>query len=186
MDVLYKLDYLTCKNIPTMKKLFILLTLLAPLTAFSQFQKDLAGMVKMNSEKVIALAEAIPEDRYDWTPADGVRDVKGVLLHIIGANYYFPTLAGAEMPEGIDPQKMGETLTDKKATIKVLKDSYEHLMKAISEVPDDKMSQTFDFFGTQMTVMQALMLSYGHCEEHMGQLIAYARSNNIAPPWSQN
>jgi uncharacterized damage-inducible protein DinB len=168
-----------------MKKLFILLIVLAPITVFGQFQKDLAGMVKMNSEKVISLAEAIPEDRFDWSPADGVRDVKGVLLHIIGANYFFPTLAGAEMPEGIDPSKMDENISGKKATIKVLKDSYAHLMKAINEVPDDKMNESFDFYGTPMTVRQALMLAYGHCEEHMGQLIAYARSNNIAPPWSQ-
>ena len=169
-----------------MKKLFLLLIMLIPISGFCQFQKDLVGMIEANSEKVIALAEAIPEGKYDWEPADGVRDVKGVLLHIIGANYYFPTLAGADMPEGIDPQNMADNISGKNPTIKVLKDSYKHLMEAVSAVPEDKMNESIDFFGTPMTIRQVMMLAYGHCEEHMGQLIAYARSNNIAPPWSQN
>jgi len=167
-----------------MKKLFIFLIVLAPATTFGQFQSDLAAMIEANSKKVISLAEAIPEDKYDWEPADGIRDVEGVILHIIGANYYFPTLAGAAMPEGIDPRNMN--ISGKEATIKVLKDSYAHMMDAIKAVPDEKLNEKIDFFGTPMSIRQVMMLAFGHCEEHMGQLIAYARSNNIAPPWSQS
>ena len=34
-----------------MKKLLLLLAMLIPVTAFSQFQKDLVGMIEANSEK---------------------------------------------------------------------------------------------------------------------------------------
>jgi hypothetical protein len=29
------------------------------------------------------------------------------------------------------------------------------------------------------------ILTVGHLHEHLGQLIAYARSNNVVPPWSK-
>ncbi|MEJ2214861.1 MAG: DinB family protein [Gammaproteobacteria bacterium] len=171
-----------------MKKLILTLIVCMPLVLYGQsnFQTDLAAMIKMNSEKVISLAEAIPADHYDWSPAEGVRDVEGVVVHIIGANYFFPGMAGAAPPDGVDPRNIANTVKGKEASIKALKDSYEYLMSAISKVPDDKLTEEIDFFGTKITIRGALMLAYGHCEEHMGQLIAYARSNDIVPPWSQS
>ncbi|MEJ2005463.1 MAG: DinB family protein, partial [Cyclobacteriaceae bacterium] len=163
-----------------MKKLIVSIVVCLPLIVHAQsdFQKDLANMIKMNSDKVISLAEAIPADHYNWSPAEGVRDVEGVVMHIIGANYFFPTMAGAKIPEGIDPRNMANTVKGKEASIKALKDSYTFLMSAIADVPDDKLNEEIDFFGTKVTIRGALMLAFGHCEEHMGQLIAYARSND--------
>jgi len=171
-----------------MKKLIPLLIVLIPLASFGQstFQSDLAAMVQANSEKVISLAEAIPEDHYDWSPAEGIRDVKGVIFHIAGANYFFPTMAGVTIPAGINPRDMGATVKGKEATIMALKDSYTHMINAINSLTDEQLAETKDIFGQQMTLRAAMLIAFGHCEEHMGQLIAYARSNDIAPPWSQS
>jgi len=171
-----------------MKKFLLTLLVCIPLVihAQSNFQKDLAAMIKMNSEKVISLAEAIPADHYNWSPAEGVRDVEGVVVHIIGANYFFPGMAGATMPEGIDPRNIASTIKGKEASIQALKDSYTFLMSSVENVPDSKLDEEIDFFGNKMSIRGALLLAFGHCEEHMGQLIAYARSNDVVPPWSQS
>ena len=171
-----------------MKRIVFLLAVLIPMTSFAQtaFQNDLVQMIKANSEKVIGLAEAIPADDYSWSPAEGVRDVEGVIMHIIGANYFFPTLAGATIPEGIDPRNMANTVKGKDASIEALKASYDFMIKSVLAVPESKLNEEFDFYGTKMTVRGALLVAFGHCEEHMGQLIAYARSNNVTPPWSQS
>ncbi len=171
-----------------MKKILLLLVVLIPLAGFSQstFQNDLAAVVQANSEKVIALAEAIPADHYDWSPAEGVRDVKGVIFHIAGANYFFPTFADVAMPEGIDPRNMANTVQGKEAIIEALRDSYAHMIESIKSVPDSKLEEMKDIFGQTMSVRSALLFAFGHCEEHMGQLIAYARSNDVTPPWSQS
>ncbi|MCX2745892.1 DinB family protein [Mangrovivirga sp. M17] len=168
-----------------MKKLLTLLIILVPISVFSQgsFQKDLAGMVRANSDKVISLAKAIPAEKYGWTPEEGIRSINDVVLHITGANYFFPTFVGVEMPDGIDPRNMN--ILGKDASIEALTKSYDHMIKAIMSVPDDKLDDMVDVFGSQMTMRSVLIISYGHCEEHMGQLIAYARSNGIAPPWSE-
>lgn len=154
--------------------------------AQSTFQSDLAAMVEYNSTRVISLAEAIPEETYAWSPAEDVRSVKGVIFHIVGANYFFPTFTGTEIPEGIDPENMENTSEGKEATIQALKDSYAHVIKNISEIPDAKLEEKIEFYGNEMTIRSLLLIAFGHCEEHLGQLIAYGRANGITPPWSQS
>ena len=39
--------------------------------------------------------------------------------------------------------------------------------------------------GQQRHVVDAALLIGGDLHEHLGQLIAYARMNNIVPPWSK-
>src|SRR5690606_2997176 len=50
-------------------------------------------------EKLVSLGEAIPEDRYGWRPADGVRSVSEVMIHIAADNWFLPTAAGVAAPE---------------------------------------------------------------------------------------
>src|ERR1700685_3934655 len=53
--------------------------------------------------KVVGLAEAMPEEKYNWRPEEGVRSVKEVFLHIAFANYFLPSFIGAKPPAGISP-----------------------------------------------------------------------------------
>jgi uncharacterized damage-inducible protein DinB len=39
-------------------------------------------------------------------------------------------------------------------------------------------------FGRDTTVRAAMLLYVTHMHEHLGQLVAYARSNGVVPPWS--
>jgi hypothetical protein len=39
-------------------------------------------------------------------------------------------------------------------------------------------------FGSSMTGLDLWVLTTTHLHEHLGQLIAYARSNGVVPPWS--
>ena len=48
---------------------------------------DLDGM----KQKFVALATAVPADKYGWRPAEGVRSIGEVFLHISAANYTFQT-----------------------------------------------------------------------------------------------
>ena len=42
------------------------------------------------------------------------------------------------------------------------------------------------FFGKDMTQRQVLVRILNHMHEHLGQSIAYARVNGVAPPWSES
>ena len=76
-----------------------------------------------------------------------------------------------------------EKVSDKAECVKILKASAEHLAMAFDAVADS--SAAMDIFGRPGTVEDMMLISIGHVHEHFGQLIAYARSNQVVPPWSQ-
>lgn len=170
-----------------MKRQFLSLLLMIPLTLCAQeVQNTVAGLIDYNSGKVISLLEAIPEDKFSWNPSDDVRSIGGAALHIAGGNYFFGMLLGAQIPEGVDPMSLESTVTGKENIIEAVKKSYEFISATVKSVPESTMNDELKFpDGTPMSKRGMLMVAFGHCEEHMGQLVAYARSNEIAPPWSQ-
>ena len=48
--------------------------------------------------RITSLADAIPEDKYSWRPAEGVRSTGEVIAHIISASYFIPSMMGGEKP----------------------------------------------------------------------------------------
>lgn len=132
--------------------------------------------------RTVQLAGAIPEDKYGWRPMEGVRSVSEVIMHIAGANYFFAGRLGTPPPEGLDLENMEKT-TDKAKCSAALEASIEHLSKAFDAVADP--GAKADIFGREGTVEDMMLIALSHVHEHFGQLIAYARSNQVVPPWSQ-
>ena len=63
--------------------------------------------------------------------------------------------------------------------------SFAHLEKAMASVPESRMNESLKMFGQDFTVRGLLLLTTTHLHEHLGQMIAYARSNGVKPPWSR-
>ena len=163
--------------------------LVVPFALFAQeeavsFQDEFAGMIQFNSGRVVSLAEAIPEENYSWSPSEGVRDVSGVIAHVASANYFFSYMIGFPA-EGVDPQSFEKMEMSKEEAIETLKASYEHLIMASKSITDNALSEMVDFpNGMTFSKRSVMFIAMGHVSEHMGQMIAYARSNDITPPWS--
>ena len=149
--------------------------------------RDVAGVQK----KFIDLARAIPESAYGWHPK-GARSVGEVLLHIAGENYLIPIFMGKPVPAGVaisaTDMKTVEAYEARKLTkdqiIAELEASFTHLHGALPTT-DANLSENIKFFGQDLTRQRAVIGTVNHLHEHLGQLIAYARSNDIAPPWSR-
>ena len=73
---------------------------------------------------------------------------------------------------------------DKAKTIMLLNQSFVFLQQSVEKIPDAELSQTRNFFGQQKTVATIVFDIATHTHEHLGQAIAYARMNGVAPPWS--
>ncbi|HEY3567298.1 MAG TPA: DinB family protein [Thermoanaerobaculia bacterium] len=137
-------------------------------------------------EKLIALANATPAEKYGWRPAEGVRTTGEVFNHVASANYFLPTFWGAKVPAGVNPQSLEKEMSgDKAKTIDAMTRSFDHLREAILAVPDADLDRKIKLFGQDATVRDAMMVLASHAHEHLGQSIAYARSNGIVPPWSK-
>ena len=137
-------------------------------------------------ERLIALANAMPADKYGWKPGEGVRSTGEVFNHVAAANYFLPTFWGAKVPAGVNPQALEKEMSgDKAKTVEVLTKSFDNLREAILAVPDSDLDRKIKMFGQDATVRDAMMVLASHAHEHLGQSIAYARSNGVVPPWSK-
>ena len=143
-----------------------------------------------SESKVIALAKAVPEDKYSWRPAPGVRSFGEVFVHIVSANQLLMKLASApsadELKMAIDEQSKLEKQTLPKARIiDMLTESFATVRKSLESARPGTLAQSADFFGTPTTRRGIFVNMDVHIAEHLGQAIAYARMNGIVPPWSQ-
>ena len=143
---------------------------------------DLLMQLDDAASKLEQLAGAIPDDKLSWRPAPGVRSVGEVIMHVTGGNYFVPTFAGVKAPADA-PQ--GENTTDRAQAIAQMKRSFDHVRTAIRNTSDADLDKPTTMFGQQTTYRNVLMTTVSHAHEHLGQLIAYARSNGVTPPWSR-
>jgi|GEM_PF-688581 len=135
-------------------------------------------------EKLIALAEAMPADKYTWRPGAGVRSVGEVFMHVASANYFLPTFWGAKVPAGVDPRSLEKDGADKAKTVAALKQSFDFVHQAIEALPDSELHDPVKVFGHDAVKVEVMLGIASHDHEHLGQAIAYARMNSIVPPWS--
>ena len=157
-----------------------------PTPGVSGYRAEVLAEVRVQEDKFARLAQVIPADKYTWRPAPGVRSISEVLLHVATANYNLPKLIGTPSPAGVDIQNLEKSTTDKAKVVSILKDSFAHERDAIMKMPDSDLGKSLDWFGGKNTERGILLFMTRHTAEHLGQLIAYARSVGIVPPWTED
>ena len=141
------------------------------------------GEWKHVSQQLVALAEATPAEKFSWRPAPGVRSTSEVYMHIVDANFYLLSVTGPKMPADLNDD-MGKTVTSKAEVIAWLKRSLEAVKTAhAAETPKD-LERKVKIEGQDATVDGMYLRIIVHANEHMGQLIAYARMTGVVPPWA--
>ncbi len=143
-------------------------------------------------KKIIGLANAIPESAYGYRPSAPARSVGETLKHVVSDNYLIPIAMGKPAPSetGITSDFATAAAYEKKTMSKAeivaaLEASFTHLHQAMALTTDQNLGDTLTFFGQRWTRHRGMLLTTTHLHEHLGQLIAYARANNIVPPWSR-
>jgi uncharacterized damage-inducible protein DinB len=170
-----------------MKKLTLLAMCIAATTLYAQentVQNSIKGMLAFNQGQVTSLAETFTEEQYGWRPSEGVRSTGESILHIAGANYYLASKLGFPPPEDVDMMNI-EKIEGKENILAALKKSNEFILEKVGLVESDKFGEEVDFGFGKFNRLSGLLIILEHNGEHKGQLIAYARSNGVVPPWSK-
>jgi uncharacterized damage-inducible protein DinB len=144
------------------------------------------GELKHVTSQLLALAEATPTDKFDWRPSPGVRSTSEVYMHIAVANFYYLSVVGKQtMPSEI---KSGfeKSLTAKADVISWLKRSLNAARDARAREAPKELERKVEFFRQSTTADAVYLRLIIHCNEHMGQLVAYARMTGVTPPWSKD
>ena len=137
------------------------------------------------TQQLVGLAEATPADKFSWRPAAGVRSTSEVYMHIVEANFYLLSEAGgpkfpADLKEGMD-----KSVTSKPEVIAWLKRSLEVVKQAHAKATPADLHRKVHIVDRDATADGIYLRILIHANEHMGQLVAYARMTGVTPPWSQ-
>lgn len=168
----------------------------APASAQDVISKEAVAVVKSSfmadldvmQEKFVGLAEAFPQDKYAWRPMDGVRSVSEVLMLVAMEGYSFvPTSFGGKAAELGSRDEMAKlrALTDKAQVIDHLKKGFAHAKAQLQALDNATLTGKRRIMGRELSMVDGVVAIGGDIHEHLGQLIAYARTNHVVPPWSK-
>jgi uncharacterized damage-inducible protein DinB len=134
-------------------------------------------------QKLIAMAEDIPEDKYDYKPKPEMRTWVQQLLHAAYGNYYFLNPAsGKPMPQQDLPDGEFKTRAQVAAYVKKV---YAEGAELIKSKGDAGMGQAIQAFGEGWRFDELGYQLIAHANEHYGQIVVYYRMNGIVPPESR-
>ncbi len=135
--------------------------------------------------KLVAIAEDLPEDKYDYKPNPDSRTFVANLLHAAGSMYFFTDPAqGKKSRYGDDPKR--DELKTKAQIVAFVKKCVEDGADVIKSKGDAGMATGIDAGGKRLYRVDEL--AYGlieHSGEHYGQLVVYYRANGLVPPESR-
>jgi len=150
----------------------------------SSFVADLENL----HTKFLGLANEFPQDKYAWKPMEGVRSVSEVLMLAAMEGYSFiPNSFGAKPADLGSKEEVAKlrTLSDKTQVIDHLNKGFAHAKKELEALDPATLTGKRTLFGKERSTADIALLVGGDLHEHLGQLIAYARMNQIVPPWSK-
>ena len=132
--------------------------------------------------RIIAIAEDMPENKFDYKPKPEMRSWAGQVNHIAEGNYYFINpVTGKPMPkEGTDTQ-----IKSRAELVAVVKKSFQDGADLIKTQGDAGMAKTVDAGGQMMRIDALAYDLIAHGNEHYGQIVVYYRLNGLVPPESR-
>lgn len=156
--------------------------------ASGQLRVALLADLEAVQSKLLGLAEAFPQEKYSWRPMEGVRSVNEVLTLSIFENYaLIPTMFGAKSADmgGTDGITKIRGITDKSMIIAEMKKAFAYAKAELERVDAAALGAPRNVMRAERSAIGVALFLEGDLHEHLGQLIAYARMNKIAPPWSK-
>jgi uncharacterized damage-inducible protein DinB len=131
------------------------------------------------SKNLVGAAQAMPADKYGYSPTEQQMTFGHLVAHVAGSNNYLcANLSGLERPE---TGKLDES--DKDALVQAMQASFDFCSKAVGQVNDSRLTDQVDFFGgrkvSKAIVVLDLAADWG---DHYGQAANYLRLNGVLPP----
>ncbi|HEU4413972.1 MAG TPA: DinB family protein [Candidatus Angelobacter sp.] len=151
--------------------------------------------VSQYEKNVVEAAEAMPADKFDFTPASlnipgasykDVRTFAVLVKHTATANYRFwTTLTGEKMPENIKGPNGPDELKTKEQIMQFLKDSFAVGHRAAKTITNENALEQLPFFRNTAPRLSIASGAVIHAADEYGQMVEYLRMNGIVPPASR-
>ncbi len=139
--------------------------------------------------KLIAMAQDFPEDKYDFKLQKYERTFALNLLHAAALDFVLirrisGTNVGPDFGEGDNPTR--DAFKTKADIVKFVQEAVAAGAKVIQQQGDAGLDNTTKFFGNRLVHNSSIWtFTIEHSGEHYGQLVVYYRANNLVPPDSR-
>ena len=137
--------------------------------------ETLVGQWEAVNQKLGALADEMAADKFDYQRCANVRTFAEVLRHVAFWNHYVADRARGKKADDAGNELSGREFPGKKQIIPALRESSDAVTQALQEHALDPSPEIIDM----------LVSFIAHTAEHYGQLVVYARLNNIVPTVSR-
>src|SRR5215469_1917186 len=170
-------------------------------TRIAGFRGEFLWELDIAERQLVAIAECIPAEQYNWRPVAQARSFSEVFVHVATGNFILLDVVGVAAPVDLYAQvpaegaarfqglihrndELAASMREKDAVVGLLKRSLYTVSKSFAKASDDELNRRLNFFGEETTVRRVYLRLLAHTDEHMGQMVAYLRFNRIVPPWS--
>jgi uncharacterized damage-inducible protein DinB len=139
--------------------------------------------------KLIAMAQDFPEDKYDFKLQKDERTFALNLLHAAALDFVLirrisGSNVGPDFGEGDNPTR--DAFKTKADVVKFVQEAVAAGAKVIQQQGDAGLENTTKFFGNRLVHNSSIWtFTIEHSGEHYGQLVVYYRANNLVPPDSR-
>jgi uncharacterized damage-inducible protein DinB len=151
------------------------------------------GEISGIEKEIVAAAEAMPEDRFNFSPESlkipgseykGVRTFAGQVKHVAVANHFFwAPITGDTVPDAWEHENAPENLKSKAEIIQFLKESFALGHKAAATLTAENILQSPGHSKSTRLFLATFAVAHGY--DHYGQMVEYLRMNGIVPPASR-
>jgi hypothetical protein len=158
----------------------------AEFEAWRKVQKEDIDGVR---DKFMALAKAVPADKHGWRPMEGSRSFHQVFAHVAAEGNLESAMFGAKMPAGsvanfdAEETRLGKLPDDQ--LIAAMDKSLQLLSATLAGLSLEGMNTSITYYGQSTLPRIAATYTLNDLHEHLGQLVSYARMQQIVPPWSR-
>jgi len=175
-----------------MKKLTIIVfaCLATEFVSAQDFNTSMAEIMKNMKTYTTEMVDLMPEEKFDYRPADSVRTFREQVQHIIGTNYFLLNyyLKGDESSDRIEDLQKAFAYADKtkKSELStILEEQFDDTISFFENASEKQYAKTFTFGTPEQPLVKdyftTAMLIRDHISHHRAQLSVYLRSNSIKP-----
>ncbi|MBV8206378.1 MAG: DinB family protein [Acidobacteria bacterium] len=153
--------------------------------------------ISIIEREFVGAAEAMPEDKYSFTPESlgmagsdfkGVRTFAAQAKHVATVNYMmWGAITGDAMPANIKDEDGPADMTSKADIVKFVKDSFALGHKAAAMITAENSMKTakIPIFPNPVSRLFLCTFAVQHVNDHYGQMVEYLRMNGLVPPASR-
>lgn len=129
------------------------------------------------------MIEMIPDDRWDFRPAEGSRSIGELVQHLYGAERAtFRAFQRGSMTKEDYDRDAGPAVGSQADALELAESAHDIRSEVLGALTDSQLAATVSMFYGDFSAEQVLGFAYDEHWHHRGQLSVYLRLLGLAPP----